>query len=231
MSPADGCSVGILTALGTTSAAWPDELWAGSVSWIDAKLRSYYGVYEFTDDPSCIFRVATEQARGELILADGTHIETGETVGTLHFWNEHVPRYPENGPDLGWARALRDQVEHSLRELAEYIEGEPAWRGIQALHGESAFSARLGSLQIRRVAERYGFERVASDGKYLRRLHALGGNFVAWGLTRAFNPAALARQSFLRDHTDLWMSRTALRQRYLGGEGRFFEPIPQAHGA
>ena len=42
-------AVGVVGAIGSATAA--DELWAGSVGWVDGVLRSYYGIYEFTDDP------------------------------------------------------------------------------------------------------------------------------------------------------------------------------------
>ena len=35
-------------------------------------------------------------------------------------------------------------------------------------------------------------------------------SMIVWGLTRAFNPAALPRQRFLRDHNELWISRSTL---------------------
>jgi hypothetical protein len=213
-SDAAATAIGVVSALRSASAAWPDELWAGSVGWADAILRSCYGVYEFTDDPACVLRVGLSQARAPVALSDGTHIELGELVGTMHFWNEHMPRYSERGPDLGWACAVRGRVTYSLRAFSEYVEGEPDWRGIRAIRAETALPARLGAPQIIRVFQRYGFERVATDPSLRARLHGLGECFVLWGLTRAFNPAALPRQPFLRDRHELWISRATLRMRY-----------------
>ena len=207
-------AVGFVTALRSASAAWPDELWAGSVGWADAILRSYCGVFEFTDDPVCVLRVGLDQARAPVSLSDGTNVELGELVGTLHFWNEHLPRYSPRGPDLGWACAVRDRVTYSLRAFSEYVEDEPGWRDIRAIRTETALPARLGASQIMRVFQRYGFERVPTDPSLLARLHGLGECFVIWGLTRAFNPAALPRQPFLRDRHELWISRATLLLRY-----------------
>jgi hypothetical protein len=181
---------------------------------VDAILRSYYGVYEFTEDPACVFRIGLSEARDAVTLSDGTQIESGELIGTLHFWNEQLPRYSVEGPDLHWACAIRGQVRHSLCVLAEYIETHPDWHEVRALRGEAALSARLGALQVRRVAARYGFERVPVKASLLRRLHGLGESVVLWGLTRAFNPAAAARQPFFRDHHELWISRRTLRMHY-----------------
>src|SRR5689334_1916169 len=163
-------ALGFVTALGSASAAWPDELWAGSVGWVDAMLRSYYGIYEFTDDPNCVLRVGLSQARAAVALSDGTRIEIDEPVGMLHFWNEHLPRYSSKGPDLGWACAVRDRVIYSLRAFSEYVESAPAWREVQAIRTETALPARLGALQIGRVFQRYGFERVPTDWSFRERL-------------------------------------------------------------
>jgi len=211
-------AIGVVTAVGSASTNWPDELWAGSVSLFDSIIRTCYGVYEFTDDPACVLRVGLSQARASLSLFDGTRVEHGELVGTLHWWNEHLPRYSPKGPDLGWACAMRDHVLHSLRSLATYVESESAWREIRALRGDAALSPRLGIWQVQRVVGRYGFERVPTDFSFPRRLHAFGESFTLWGLTRAFNPAALGRQPFLREHHELWLSRTELLGRYGRGQ-------------
>jgi hypothetical protein len=224
-------AVGVVTALGSASARWPDELWVGSVSWCDALLRSYYGIHEFTDDPACVLRAGLSQARAPVSLSDGTQIQVGELVGTLHFWNEHLPPYSSNGPNLGWACAIRDRVVYSLRAFTDYIESEAAWREVRAIRTETALPARLGALQIGRVFRRYGFERVPTDSSFLARLHGLGECFVLWGLTRAFNPAALPRQPFLRDRHELWISRNALRLRYARRNSRFPTRKLQRHGA
>ena len=211
---ATGSAVGFMTALRSASANWPDELWAGSVAWADGILRSYYGIYEFTDDTDCVLRVGLGRARAPVSLSDDTDVQFGDLVGTLHFWNEHLPRYSARGPDLGWACAVRDRVRYSLHAFSEYVEGEPAWQNIRAIRTETALPARLGAPQIMRVFRRYGFEPVLTNSSLLARLHGLGECFVLWGLTRAFNPAALPRQPFLRDRHELWISRATLRMRY-----------------
>ena len=166
--------MGVVTALRSVSADWPDELWARSVGLCDTIIRTCYGVYEFTDDPDCALRIGLSAARAPVSLSDGTRIEIGELVETLHFWNEHLPRYMPDGPDLCWACAMRGRVMASLHWLADYVECEPARRQIRAFRGEAALSTRLGTSQVQRVAERFGFERVPTDTSFLRRLHAFG---------------------------------------------------------
>jgi hypothetical protein len=202
------------------SVGWPDEFWASSVGWVDAMLRSHYGIYEFTDDPDCILRVGLSQARAPVRLSDGTQIQPGELVGTLHFWNEQLPRYPSNGPNFAWACTVRDRALYSLRVFSDHIESDPTWQDVRAIRTETALPTRLGAVQIERVFQRYGFEPVPTDTSLMARLHGLGECFVLWGLTRAYNPAALSRQPFLRNRYELWISRATLLLRYARGNGR-----------
>jgi hypothetical protein len=191
-----------------------DGFWVILVSSVDALLRTYHGIAEYTDDPACIFRVGLGQARQPMHLADGAEIEAGEPVGSLHLWNEHLPPYANGGPDLAWASNMRRRVSRSLELLAEAVERDPAWRGVRAFRGDATLSRRLGEVQIRRLAERFGFERVPSPSSMLSQLHFLGDCFNAWALTRAFNPAALERQGFLRGRCEVWISRCSLLDRY-----------------
>ena len=91
-----------------------------------------------------VLRVGLGQARAQVSLSDGTRVEFGELVGTLHFWNEHLPRYSSKGPNLGWACAVRNRVIYSLRAFSEYIDSEAAWQGVRAIRTETALPARLG---------------------------------------------------------------------------------------
>ena len=60
----------------------------------------------------------------------------------------------------------------------------------------------------------FGFEPEPTNFSLCRRLYALGESCTLWALTRAFNPAAVSRQPFLRDHRELWISRAELLGRY-----------------
>jgi hypothetical protein len=206
-----------------------DGFWAALVGPIDALLRAGHGIAEYTDDPACVFRVGLGPARQPMHLADGTDIAAGEPVGSLHLWNEHLPPYAHGGPDLAWASDMRRRVFRSLQLLAEAIDREPAWLGVRAFRGDATLSRRLGEIQIRRLAERHGFERVPSPCSMLRQLHFLGNCFNAWALTLAFNPAALERQGFLRGRCEVWISRDGLVDRY-GRAARLSRSTDPPHG-
>lgn len=197
---------------------WRDEIWTILIGALDGMLRSCYSVAQFTDDPRCVLRIGQGQARHNLLFADGTVVGAGETIGTLHFWNEQLPAFSRSGPDLRWAVIMRRRLAYSLRALARFAESDPVWCGIDAFRAEAALSSRIGDRQLCRVTRRYGFECIDEPITWLRHLHDLGECFSAWGLARAYNPAALTHQRFFRSYHDLWISRTTLIARY--GPGR-----------
>ncbi|MGE5271702.1 MAG: YkoP family protein [Thiohalocapsa sp.] len=187
--------------------SWGGEIWSSLVGSLDTILRACYGIYEFTDDPDCLLRIGLSLAREPVTLRDGTAIEIGDPIGCLHFWNEHLPRYSDLGPDLRWAAEMRRRVLRSLMALAVYVEEEAAWRNVNAFRAYAAFSSRVGVLQLYRVTRRLGFEWVPGGPSTAR---ALAGSITGYGLTRAYNPAALARQPFFRRSHEIWISRAAL---------------------
>lgn len=201
-------------------------IWVSVVGAVDTVLRAYHGIVEYTDDPDCVFRIGLVPARDAITLSDGTKIAPDEPVGSLHLWNENLPPYTNGGPDLAWATDMRRRVLRSLQLLADYVEREPSWRGVPALLGDATLSRRLGDTQIRRLAGRYGFERIEAPLSLLGQLHFIGNCFNAWALTRAFNPVALERQAFLRGHCEVWISCRRLIERY----GRAARGAPAGSG-
>jgi hypothetical protein len=193
------------------------DFWNVIIALLDTLLRSYYAVYEFSDDPNCVLRMGQGVATDRLTLMDGTEIAVGDPIGTLHLWNEHLPRYcPSAGPELSWAAEIRRRLVASLRALAHHVETDPLWRGVRGFRSEVAFSSRLGVLQLDRVARRHGFEWITPGCSGAWSLHDLGNSIHAYGLARAFNPEAAARQRFFRRYNELWISRQALLMLYSG---------------
>ena len=190
-----------------------DRLWALLVRAADVGLRRWYGVREFTDDPTCLLRLALAPAPHAVALSDGTRIEAGETVAMLHIWNEQMPRFSLSGPDLRWALDVRRRLLHSFRSLARHLEQDPAWKDIRGIHACVTFGSNRRRWQIRHAAARFGFD-LMEDGAPAG-LHELGEDFLIWAFARAFNPAALRRQRFRRDRTELWISRHRLLSLYL----------------
>ncbi len=194
-------------------AEWRDAAWAALVGRVDTVLRRCQGVIEFTGDPACVLRIELCHAPVDVTLGDGTRIDAGEPVGGLHFWNEHLPRFPRTGPDLRWAKTMQGRMATSLGMLAQFVERTPEWQGVRALRGCAPFCSRLSAMRIRRVTARYGFDLV-DDAALGRSWHAFGENVMLWALARAFNPVATERQPFQREKHELWISRHRLLERY-----------------
>jgi hypothetical protein len=197
-----------------------DEFWAALIGTVDGWLRRYYGIREFTGDKRCLLRLAVDPAPMSFVLSDGTVIEAGAPVGALHLWNEHVPRFPAQGPDFGWACAARRQFVHTLRLLAAHAEADPDIRRLPAFRGQALLTTRLGLTQLDRIAERLGFEAVPAPPSAHGALRTLGDRLNVWCLTRAYNPAALPRQKWLRVRHELWIPRARLVALYGRGASR-----------
>src|SRR5436190_8498887 len=58
---------------------------------IDAALRRWNSVIEFTTDPTCILRIRVDRLERPLVLTDGTSARAGERFVDLHLWNEQIP--------------------------------------------------------------------------------------------------------------------------------------------
>lgn len=182
---------------------------------VDAVMRRLYHVSEYDSSPQCLFRIAHCEARDQVTLRDGTLIEPGMAIGELHLWNEHLPRFSNNGPDLLWAKALLQQVRYSLRTLSRHIEREAEWRRVQAFRASPALPFRPSATkQLRSVAEAYGFELPAETEQHPGPLALLAEGVRTWSFERAYNPAA--NPCLLRGRQDLWLSRSSLLQRYGG---------------
>src|SRR5205809_5938293 len=129
---------------GPLEAGWKDEFWVALVGTLDAWLRSYYDIRNFTDDPQCVLRIGPMPAPMPVSLSDGTEIRQGELVGALHLWNEHVPRYSGNGPTLACAKELRRRMLCSLGLLADFVYCDAIWTPHRALRGDSLLSSAIG---------------------------------------------------------------------------------------
>lgn len=196
------------------SENWRDAFWTALIGAVDSRLRTYYGIREFAQDQRCLLRIAVDPAPMSIVLSDGTAIEAGAPIGALHLWNEHVPRFPAQGPDLGWACAARRQFVHTLRLLATRAEADPDLRRLPAFRAQAVLATRLGLAQLDRLAERLGLEAVAVAPSMLGAMCTLGDRLNVWCLTRAYNPGALRRQEWPRVRRELWISRARLMTLY-----------------
>jgi hypothetical protein len=200
--------------------AYLDLSWA--VRGVDSLLRLSHGIEEFTADEECLFRLSRDVAGRSVLLSDGTQIAEGEPVLHLHFWNEHLPLMPREGPSPVWAARLKRRMRVSLTAVARHLEDERGLDAIKALHGAPPFGSRLGAIQMVRIAHRFGFDVIAADAsrEWRERVHVVFDSMLLWGLGYAFNPAGLKTKGLLRHRHQLWISRRRLLQCYGSAAGR-----------
>lgn len=183
-----------------------------AVRGVDSLLRQRQGIEEFTEDAECIFRLSREPATRVVQLSDGTAIAEGDPLLQLHFWNEHLPSMPSEGPSPAWAARLKRRMRTSLIAVAAHLEREPSLDAVKALHGAPPFGSRLGAIQMVRTGQRFGFDVIDPDAshEWRERIHVVLDSMLLWGLAYAFNPAGLRTKGLLRRRHQLWISRRKL---------------------
>ena len=194
---------------------------AALVRRIDGALRRRMGVFEFSDDPSCVMRLSIGRSRRDVTVGDGTHIRRGEPIGELHLWNERVPPMPREGPDLAWARQFQRQLLCSFRALAAYASHEPSLAEVRAFCGLNSFGSRYASAHMARLTDRWGLDLVVvRPGTLWGRLRYLAENVHAVAMIWAYNPSGLRGLDLTALRRDeLWISRRRLMDTYLSAGG------------
>jgi hypothetical protein len=212
----------IAVFLNSTSTSFPTGR-ASSGTWVeqavfglDRWLRQWQGVYEYSDDPNCMFRIQRCQADCDASLTDGTQIRTGDPVLNLHLWNEHVPPMGDCGINLPWAREATRRVELSLYGLARHLKWTRTLDDIVAIRGEMRLGTAAQSGQLARIAGRYGFEPAGAGSFGFEAVSAqrLAENVFIGLLVLATNPVSLRAPVLRRDRKLVYLSRAALETRY-----------------
>lgn len=178
---------------------------------LDRWLRRWHGVYEYTADANCLFRIQRAKAEEHLTLSDGTRVASGDPILMLHLWNEHIPIIPQCGATIGWARQLSRGIDISLQHLARYLAAEPLLEDVVAIRADM----RLGAGdQLARISAHFGFERASREIESTGTLHRFGENILIFMLVMAANPAAIRLPVLWCDRQLVYLSRRALERRY-----------------
>jgi hypothetical protein len=185
---------------------------------LDRLLRSRFGVFEFSDDPDCLFRARFARTERKIELPDRA-IQAGEPVLELHFWNEHFTPVPAGGPDIKWAVNGSKKVVASCRLLARQLRENPEMAQVCAIGGTTPlFRAGAGS-GWEKIFSRLGFElwpHVNPSGAFAE----FWENLYAWMVMRTFHVGSGTSLRFKDiERTDFWVSREEFLRRH-GNGGR-----------
>jgi hypothetical protein len=200
------------SSLDTSSGAWVEQ----AVFALDQWLRQRQGVYEYSDDPLCMFRAQRARADCVLSLSDGTRVRPGYPVLNLHLWNEHVPGMGESSVSMTWAREFTRRVEISMRALARHLRWNRSLDDVVAIRGDMRLGTAEQSDQLARLAGRYGFEPAGSEGFDfgLGAVRRTAENVFICLLVLATNPVTLRAPVLRRHHKLVYLSRAVLETRY-----------------
>ncbi|MGE5139300.1 MAG: YkoP family protein [Rudaea sp.] len=186
---------------------------AGTVA-IDRILKWQHGVFEYSQDPSCILRISRVRSPRRVVLSDGEQIDAGSPLLSLHLWNERISQFAAEDR-LSGARLLRG-MRFSLAELAAVVNSRPESQDVRGLYAETGFIQDASMEQAQRILCRLGFDLIEGEkpGWSVFRA-AFWRNVFSWWLLRAFNPGSADMKSFpeLR-RCEVWMSRARLHEIY-----------------
>ncbi len=184
---------------------------------LDRFLRRVQGVFEYWDDPDCMFRASFGQAPHTISLPDG-EVPDGAKVLLLHFWNEHMPHIPPEGPNINLAMRGARMLKASFRALAREVQRNPALADARAVGGAGVLIYPDAGPGAEKLLRRLGF----SIFPYRHPLGSFGEfweNLFTWGLIWTFNEVSLRQRHLLRlERSELWMSMDTLLR--LHGDGK-----------
>ena len=184
---------------------------------LDRWLRRRQGIYEYSADDSCLFRIQRAQAETRLTLSDGTMIAGGDPILALHFWNEHMPALARSGPTIAWARHIERAFDLSLRDLARYLASDPQVYDVIAIRADLRLGAADYNDKLARITAHFGFEAVRTECDSASMLHRFGESILIFLLLLASNPGAVRLPALSREHKLAYLSRAALERRYAAG--------------
>jgi hypothetical protein len=171
---------------------------------IDVILRSRQRVYEFSTDPECIFRIQLQQSPHDVTIK-GTNILKGDPILVIHFWNEHMPKLPKEGPDLQWALLTRRLTLYSLKLLAKEMQSDEKYAPVRALYGASVLFSFTGHIGGMRMVQRLGFTVLPYQSRR-GQFGVFWQNFFSWWLMYTYNDVSLhTREFWSLQRTEIWM--------------------------
>jgi hypothetical protein len=182
----------------------------------DRHLRRRLAVFEYSHHPSCIFRLEITRAQRRLALRDGASVSVGQRVARLHYWNEHVPPMPKEGPTVAWALRMQQSIAVGLRELARYLATRPDLDDVVVICGDVPNGTGTQRQKLARIMAHYGFEAII-EPEHLSpaaRLNRFAENILISIIVFAQNAEALRSDTLMRARLPIFLSRRVLVERF-----------------
>jgi len=181
---------------------------------LDRWLRRRNGVFEYSVDPQCLFRLEQRRAEDTLVLADGTCVRPGARVLVLHLWNEHLPLMGRSGPTVAWAHKTSRAIRDSLLELACYLCHCSDLSDVCVLYVDMRVSGANQAARAARMLARYGFETTRDCVDRRRAPRRMADALFVLMMAGVTNPCTLRGARMRHANLRAFMSRAVLEQRY-----------------
>ena len=180
----------------------------------DAYLCRVYRVYEFTQDPECILRLAPTIARQPLQAHGVTVVQPGEALLEIHLWNEHMTPLNASENSIAWGSRTLRQFKYSLQLAARHVASQPGLAGMRGIFAVTSVLSSEHNSNRPGFMERLGFITLP----YHNKLGAFGEfweNFYAWWIMWTYNPLSLrSRRLTGMRRSEMWMPMSDFMQRY-----------------
>jgi hypothetical protein len=184
---------------------------------LDRAVRRRAGIYEYSSDARCIFRIHRDHAEHSMSLKDGAQICRGDPILKIHIWNEHMPSMGDRGPSVAWARQVCRAMDISFSELARYLEAQSDLKDVKAICADMCLGTSARRLQLARIVARFGFEGASYGVGQPSLPDQVTRNIMMFLLVLVTNPSTLRGAILLRSHQLFFLSREALLLRYARG--------------
>jgi hypothetical protein len=180
---------------------------------IDRLLRKCTGVFEFADNPECLFRLQFGTAPHDIELENEV-VRAGEPVLFLHLWNDHIVPVSTQATPVTWAIKAARWLRRSFQQIAQFVLEEPRARDVRAVGGSPGFLSSVdrpaGVLFMRRL----GFE-IFPYHSPLGRFGLFWENLYSWILIWTYHQHSMrGRHAYNIERFELWMSTEKLLELY-----------------
>lgn len=192
---------------------------------LDRLLRWRRGVFEYSLDPQCVFRLERRRSDDSHILADGTYVSAGVPALALHLWNEHVPLMGRSGPTLAWAHKTSRAMRASLQELTRFLAKRSDLSDVRVLYADIRVSGAEQAARAARAMARYGFETTSASVDRRPLVQRMADALFVLLMAGVTNPCSLRSAPMRHASLRVFMSRAVLEQRYaIRGADRVSSP-------
>ncbi len=178
---------------------------------IDERLRHKMGIFEFSDDPQCMFRLRCTPAPYDIEVPN-RKIRAGEPILEVHLWNEHVPPMPGGEPSVRWAIQFSKSLTETHRAIARFIQSDPEAGDARAVGGSTPiFSVDAGGAKL---MTRMGYT-VTAHVDHKPAFFEFFDKLYLWMVMRTFKVGNLELPPPTRmERADFWMTPEELLRRF-----------------